>query len=106
MNRKFEITDASGGAAINVRVVTRTTKREIAGITPEGVIKVRLMGSPDDGTANQELMELLSEVLGVATNHIELVAGENARDKLISIENITPELLEEKLRPYLNSDDE
>jgi hypothetical protein len=106
MKRKFEITDAAGGAAINVRVVTRTSKREIAGISDEGVIKIRLTGNPDDGSANRELVELLAEILDVSVDGIEVVAGENARDKLISIEGISPELLEQRMQPYLAKADE
>ena len=96
MKRNFEITDASGGAAFNVRVVTRATKAEVAGIQDDGVLKVRLTNAPDEG-ANEELIALLAEVLEVDASVLEIVAGEKGRDKLISVDGIAPEVLEARL---------
>jgi uncharacterized protein (TIGR00251 family) len=96
MKRKFEITDASGGAAFSVRVVTRAARTEVVGIQDDGVLKVRLTSAPEDG-ANQELITLLAEVLEVDAGTLEIVAGEKGRDKLISVDGIAPEILEERL---------
>ena len=104
MVRKFEITDASGGAAFNVRVVTRATKAEVAGIQDDGVLKVRLTNAPDEG-ANEELLALLAEVLEVDLDALELVAGEKGRDKLISVDGIAPEVLEERLTSIIGKPD-
>lgn len=97
MKRKFEITDASGGAAFNVRVVTRTARTEIAGIQENGVLKVRLTSAPDDPGINSELIDLLANMLEVDKGQIEIVAGEHSRDKIISVDAISPAYLEEKI---------
>ena len=97
MKREFKITDASGGAAFTVRVVTRASKAEIAGIQDDGILKVRLSEAPEGGAANQQLIHLLSEALEVPADAIEIVAGKDVRDKLISVDGISPEYLEEKL---------
>lgn len=97
MERKFEITDAAGGAAFTVRVVTRASKTELAGIQDDGVLKVRLTESPEEGAANKQLVDFLAQILEVDASMIEIVAGENVRDKLISVENISPEYLEQTL---------
>jgi uncharacterized protein YggU (UPF0235/DUF167 family) len=66
-NRKYEITDARGGAAFAVRVVTRAASAEIVGTQEDGTIKVRLVSSPaGDPAANQELITLLAEKLEVS----------------------------------------
>ncbi len=103
---KFEIKDASGGAAFTVRIVTRTSRSEVSGIQEDGIIKVRLKGSPDDGSANEELLDLLAKVLEVERGKIEIVAGLNARDKLISVEGITTDYLEEKILSVAGSSDD
>jgi len=96
--RKFEITDAKGGAAFTVRVVTRATKTQFAGLQDDGVLKVRLQSTPaGDPAANQELVEFLAVQLGVPLNKIEIVAGQNGRDKLVSVEGVTTEDVESKL---------
>ena len=89
-NRKFEITDARGGAAFAVRVVTRADVSEIVGTQEDGALRVRLVASPaGDPAANAELVQLLSKELQVEPSKIEIVAGANGRDKMISVEGIT-----------------
>lgn len=96
---EFKITDAKGGAAFTVRVVTRARKREIVGIQEDGALKIRLTCSPTDNSANEELVEFLAEELGVDTKQIEIVAGAKGREKLISVEGVTPELVNQVLIP-------
>ena len=94
-SRRFEITDARSGAALNIRVVTQAEKTELVGVQEDGVLKVRLMASPaGDASANRELIEFLAARLGVSTDHIEIVAGANGREKIVSIEGVTSEQVE------------
>jgi uncharacterized protein YggU (UPF0235/DUF167 family) len=98
--RKFEIKDAVGGAAFTVRVVTRAARIELAGTQDDGALKIRLTASPSDGNAvNEQLIEFLAEQLEVPQKAIEIVAGMNSREKLISVEGIDPRVLEAKLAP-------
>ncbi len=97
-NRKFEITDARGGAAFAVRVVTRAAAPEIVGTQEDGTLKVRLVSSPaGNPEANAELVNLLARQLNVPVERIEIVAGVNDRDKIISVEGITTADVEAKL---------
>jgi uncharacterized protein (TIGR00251 family) len=94
-NRRFEITDARGGAALNVRVVTQAERTEIVGVQEDGVLKIRLMASPaGDPSANKELIEFLAAQLGVPVRNIEIVAGATGREKIISIEGVTSDQVE------------
>jgi uncharacterized protein (TIGR00251 family) len=95
--RKFEIKDAVGGAAFTVRVVTRAARTEIAGVQDDGALKIRLTASPAEGQANKQLLDFLAQRLQVPVESIEIVAGANSRDKLISVEGIDPRALEERL---------
>lgn len=99
MTRPFKITDAQSGAAFTVRVVTRANRTEIAGIQEDGTLKIRLTAGPGEGGANQQLIDFLADRLGVEPDHIEIVAGENSRDKLLSVAGVTPSELEERLKP-------
>jgi hypothetical protein len=99
-NRKFEITDARGGAAFAVRVITRAASTELVGKQEDGTLKVRLVSpSAGDPAANEELVVLLAEKLQVARNKIEIVAGANSRDKMVSVEGISTEDVEARLGP-------
>ncbi len=96
--RKYEITDARGGAALPIRVVTRATATEFAGIQEDGTIKIRLMASPaGDPKANEELINFLAQRLEVPANRIEIVAGADGRDKIVSIEGVTSSDIQKKL---------
>ncbi len=98
-DRKFEITDARGGAAVGIRVVTRATATEVAGRLDDGTLKIRLKASPaGDDEANQELVAFIAQQLGVETDKIEIVAGAGNRDKILSIEGVTTADVDEKLK--------
>lgn len=91
-------TDPRGGSAIGVRVVTRSAQTEIAGIDEDGTLRVRLMASPaGDPAANKELIDFMAARLGVDASRIEIVAGANDRDKIVTIEGVTSEDVEAKL---------
>ncbi|GAB5490595.1 MAG: hypothetical protein Phog2KO_08100 [Phototrophicaceae bacterium] len=97
-DRKFEITDARGGAALGVRVVTKASETEIVGKTEEGALKVRLVASPaGDPSANAELVSLLAEKLAIDESQIVILFGEGKRDKIVSIEGLTTAEVDEKL---------
>lgn len=99
-DRKFEITDARGGAALGVRVVTKATETEIVGKTEEGALKVRLIASPaGDDSANNELINFLAEKLDIEVSNIKILFGEGKRDKIVSIEGLTTQEVDEKLVP-------
>lgn len=96
--RNFEITDAKGGAAFTVRVVTRAVNTEVVGVQEDGALKIRLQASPaGDPAANKELVSFLADRLGVTVEKIEIVAGVNGREKVIAVEGITTDQVEEKL---------
>ncbi|MFZ4828939.1 MAG: DUF167 domain-containing protein [Phototrophicaceae bacterium] len=86
--RRFEITDATGGAAFPVRVTTKAAEGEVVGVE-EGILRVRLVASPaGDPTANQELITLLATYLQVDASQIEIVAGIEGREKIVTIEGV------------------
>ena len=94
-DRKFEITDARGGSALNIRVVTQAERTELVGIQEDGVLKIRLMASPAGSpSANRELVEFLAARLGVSSDHIEIVAGAGGREKIVSVEGVTSDQVE------------
>ena len=85
------------GAALAIRVTPRARKNEIAQVLEDGTIKVRLTAPPIEGKANEALLQFLSEVLGVATNRIEIIAGMTGSDKLVSVEDLDPETAQERI---------
>jgi uncharacterized protein len=97
MPREFRITDAQHGAAFTVRVVTRANDVEIVGVQDDGSLKIRLTESPAEGRANAQLIDFLADVLEVDPSQIEIVAGEDKPNKIISVEDVTPAWIEARL---------
>lgn len=95
--REFRITDAQHGAAFTVRVITRANDVEIVGLQDDGSLKIRLTESPAEGRANAQLVAFLAGILDVDVAQIAIVAGEDKPNKIISVEDVSPGLIEERL---------
>lgn len=105
----LNITDASGGTALTVKVVPKATRTELVGIQDDGTLKIRLMAPPVDGQDNVELVHFLAELFGCTPSDIDIVAGAESRKKLISITNIDPSVVERVIQEqnleHLGDDD-
>jgi uncharacterized protein len=95
--KKHRLHNGERGSALAVRVIPRSKRNEIAEIMSDGTIKIRLTAAPIEGKANQALVEFLSEVLTVPRNKIDIVAGANSREKLISILDLDAETVQERI---------
>ena len=51
-------------------------------------LKVRLGAPPVDGAANEALIALLAEELGVPRRAVRIVSGASSRSKLVHVEGI------------------
>jgi uncharacterized protein YggU (UPF0235/DUF167 family) len=98
MTRKFDITDARGGAALPVRVVTQAERTELMGVQDDGVLRIRLMASPASApAANAELLGFIAGLLDVPERSLDIVAGASGREKIVSVVGLTVEEVEERL---------
>jgi uncharacterized protein (TIGR00251 family) len=86
--------------AFSVRVVPRASRNTIAGIH-DGAVRIRLTAPPVEGVANEALIGFLSSVLRVPKQDIELVSGQTARNKVVSVSGLSAEEVEARLRSHL-----
>jgi uncharacterized protein YggU (UPF0235/DUF167 family) len=54
----------------------------------DGVLRVRVTAPPIEGAANQALLRLLADELGVARRDVRLVAGAAGRQKLVVVDGV------------------
>ncbi len=80
---------------ITVQVVPRSSKNSLA--WEQGVLKARLTAPPVDGAANEALIALLAERLGLPKRDIHIVHGATSRRKAVEIAGMTLEALEERV---------
>jgi uncharacterized protein (TIGR00251 family) len=95
--RDYKLHNGKKGAAIAVRVTPRASRNQIIGALQDGTIKIHIAEVPNEGQANEPLIEFLSSVLGVSKDRIEVVAGDKGRDKLVSVLDIDSETLHKKI---------
>ena len=54
----------------------------------DGSLKIRLTAPPVDGKANQALVKLLANTLGISISQISISSGEHSRNKSVSIDGL------------------
>jgi uncharacterized protein len=71
-----------------VRVQPRASRSEIVGVHGDAM-KIRLSAPPVDGAANEALVELIANALGVGRRAVRIVSGESSRSKVVEVEGVT-----------------
>jgi len=71
-----------------VRVQPRASRSEIVGLQGDA-LKVRLSAPPVDGAANEALIELVADELGVSRRAVRIISGESSRSKVVEVEGVT-----------------
>lgn len=83
-------------SATDVRFAVRLTPRaavdRVDGVT-DGVLRARVGAPAVEGQANNALIRLIAEELGVARSDVRIVAGATSRQKLIVIDGAEPEAI-------------
>jgi uncharacterized protein len=76
------------GVRIRLRVQPRAARTEVVGRHGDA-LRVRVTAPPVDGAANQALVRLLADRLGVPRGTVQVVAGETGRNKIIAVEGLS-----------------
>jgi uncharacterized protein (TIGR00251 family) len=100
-SRSFHLHDGKKGAALAVRVTPRASKNEIVDILSDGTVKVHLTAPPLEGKANEALLKFLAKVLEIPVKQLEIVAGANGRDKLISVIDMDARTVHKKIVDHM-----
>jgi uncharacterized protein (TIGR00251 family) len=86
------------GIVINLRVTPRAAKSGLAGAR-DGALLVRLHAPPVDGAANEELIRVIADVLGVSKRAVTIVGGARSRTKRVHVTGITEVTARSRLMP-------
>ncbi len=71
---------------ITIRVVPRSSRKGIE-VMGDG-IKVKLTAPPVDGAANEQLIEILSEALGIRKSSFRIVRGLSSKNKVVEVKGV------------------
>jgi uncharacterized protein len=79
-------------ARIQVKLQPKASENRITGYDGDA-LRVRVTAAPENGKANEALVSLLSECLGLPKSRIVLLRGHTARTKLLEFEGTDMEEL-------------
>jgi uncharacterized protein (TIGR00251 family) len=80
------------GATLAVRAQPGAKKAGVKG-ERAGALVVAVTAPPEDGRANDALVEVLKDWLGVKRSQVELIAGKTNRNKVFLVRGSTAEAL-------------
>jgi uncharacterized protein len=86
----LRITERGESLRFGVRVQPRASRSEIVGLHGDA-LKVRLAAPPVDGAANEALVELLADALGIARTAVRIIAGATSRGKIVEVDGVNVE---------------
>ncbi len=94
------MTSHPGGTVLAVRAQPGAKRNAIVG-ERAGALRVSVTAAPEKGRANEAIIGVLADSLGLRRSAVRLLGGETSRDKRLLIEGLTPEELSSRLAPRL-----
>lgn len=80
-DRLLALLDAEGRLAIRATPGARSESI----IIEDGRVSVKVRAKPQDGAANEAIVRLVAQALGLAPSRVELLRGATSRDKLLRV---------------------
>ena len=85
--------EKDGSLRFQVRVVPRASRSEILGAY-DGALRIRIAAPPVENAANEELLRVLAEALGVRRSAVEITAGHASKIKTVRIMSADPNVIQ------------
>lgn len=87
MSAALTITQKDGSLRFEVHAKPRARRSAVVGVA-DGKLEVALGAPPVDGAANEALVELLADVLGLPKRAVSILRGGSSRHKLVAVDGI------------------
>ena len=84
-------------ARVKVKVVPGSSRDEIVGWLGDA-LKIKVMAPPEKGRANEAVVEMLADRLGLSADDITVVSGHSSPSKVIAINCMDDEIVTQALR--------
>jgi uncharacterized protein (TIGR00251 family) len=95
------LTDHAEGVVLPVRAQPGARRAGVQG-EQNGALKVAVNAPAQDGRANEALVEVLRETLGLKRSQVELLSGATGRAKRFLVRGLTRAELERRLAALLD----
>ena len=95
--------ESDDGPVVRLHVQPGAGRTQVTGVFGTA-LKVRVAAPPEGGRANEAVLELLAESLGVDQKTLELTAGERSRSKRVLVRGVEPAALTRTLEDLLSDE--
>ena len=95
IGREFRFHDGKIGAALAIRIIKESEKDEIRKVLKDGTVVINLKGHSDN--PHEKLIQYLSSELNIDQNRFDIIEGNDSVDILLSILNIEPAEIQNKI---------
>lgn len=92
----IQLEQHASGVIVHVKANAGARQNGITG-EHDGALKISVTQAPEKGKANQAIIAVLAEALGISRGAIEIVAGETSNKKRLLVHGISPEDLQARL---------
>ena len=97
----IQISDHAEGFVVRVRAHPGARRNGVVG-AQSGALKVAVTAPPDKGRANDSIVLVLADSLGLKRSQVELIGGATSRAKKFLVRDVTAEVLRKKLQGLLD----
>lgn len=88
------------GVVLTVRAQAGARRAGVLG-QQAGALKLAVTAPPEDGRANQALIELIRDLFGVKRSEVELLTGATARNKAFLLRGLNANSARERLQTLI-----
>jgi uncharacterized protein len=92
----LEIQTIQGGSAFVVKVVPGSSKTTLGGLL-DSMLKVKVAAPPEKGKANEALIGLLAQVLGIKKGQIAITRGQMNPVKHVTVSGLSTQELSARM---------
>jgi uncharacterized protein (TIGR00251 family) len=82
---------------LNLRVIPNASRAQVIGWMEGHVLKVKVQAPPTDGRANEQVIALMADFLGIKSKQVELILGATARNKTLEFTGIDEREIEDRI---------
>ena len=92
--------ESSKNCSLKVRVQPRASRNQVDGFE-EDILRLRVTASPTNGQANDGVIALLSDVLGISKSRLTIVRGHSSKNKLVSVATLMEQEVRHRIKTWL-----
>ncbi len=94
----FHVTPRGTGVRFAIHVQPRSKRPGVDGVHGDA-LRVRVQAPPVEGAANEAVVAVLAEALGVPARAVRIAAGQSGRQKIVDVDGVDAVVAMSRLLP-------